>query len=123
MKKGIVERIVDCIREIGEDVYLPSYHEGDCVKRYVVVKYDGAVDLLNVSSTRPTYTIMLYVPKDQYTTLQSFSFKVKQALKKLYPLIEPTGVESGTFYDENVKGHMISLEYLGIRKIKKMKGV
>lgn len=120
---SVIKQIFDCLEKTGEKVYFPGYHEGECTERYIVVKAEGSSKVLNISSERPLYDIMLYVPKNRYTELETMARIVKEALKELYPMVEYTGSESPSFYDDTVKGHMVSLPYQGIRKIKKMKGV
>lgn len=120
MKKSVLKQIYDCLKRTGEEVYFPSQHEGDCTKRYIVIKREGATALLNVSSERPIYSIMLYVPKNNYSQLEDMKMLVEEQLKELYPMVE-YNTDSPTFYDENVKGHMLTMTYVGIRKINRFK--
>lgn len=114
---NVLRSIYDVLKKNDIDVYFPGQHNGECVKEYVVVKSAGVNDEIIVSSERPLYDIMLYVPENKYSSLESSLQKVKQNLKELYPLISYTGVQTESYYDESVKGHMISVQYQGIRKL------
>ena len=62
-------------------------------------------------------TGFVYVPENEYTKLETNVFAIKQELKKLYPRIMYAGNETESFYDEQIKAHMISFQYYGIRKL------
>lgn len=113
----MLKKIYDVLNGAGIDVYFPGVHEGDCVSPYVVVKSGGTMSLISVSSERPLYTIMCYVPADMYSSLEILRDLVKNEIKKLYPAVEYAGNETQSFYDEDVKGHMISFQCQGIRKL------
>lgn len=101
----------------GFDVYSPGQHEGDCISPYVVVRDEGTQKLAGFSSTQSLYDVLCYVPKDQFSTLEPFVAEIKQAMKDLFPAIIPTYFETGSFLDETVQGHMISVQYRNNRKI------
>lgn len=114
---NILKKIRDVLSEDGTDVYFPLQKMGECEKQYIVVKYDGAIDLDSVSSDRPIYTILCYVPRDNYSNLEKFVIETKQKMKKCFPIVMYTGNETPSFYDETYKAHMVSFQYLGCRKI------
>lgn len=113
---SILKQIADIIKADKTKVCFPSQSEGECLQEYVVVKYGGAVDAGNVSSERPIYTIMCYVPQNKYSRLEDFVFETKKKMKKLFPLLSYIGNETPSFYDDKLKAHMISFQYQGIRK-------
>lgn len=115
---NVLKQIRDVLEKDGTDVYFPSQHEGECIKEYIVVKYDGAVDEIVVSSERPIYTIMCYVPQNEYSRLESFIQETKEKMRGIFPLVMYAGNQTPSFYDDSVKGHMISFQYEGCRKIK-----
>lgn len=117
----ILKQIYNALKADGTDVYFPAQHKGECLKEYIVIKADGVAPT-TVSSERPIYTIMLYVPDNKYTRLESFMLETKEKMKSVYPLVSYAGNETPSFYDDEVKGHMISFQYQGIRKIYNMKG-
>ena len=82
-----------------------------------MIKSYGAIQELVVSSERPVYLIMCYVPRNGYSRLESFVRETKQILKELFPLVRYNGNETPSFYDDEIKGHMVSIEYVGCRKI------
>lgn len=115
---SILKTIYDVLKQDGEtDVFFPTQHKGECLKEYIVLKMDGVTNELVVSSERPIYTILCYVPENQYSRLEMFVEETKQKMKKVFPLVMYVGNETPTFYDEEIKGHMISFQYQGCRKI------
>lgn len=115
--KSVLKQIYDCLKNNGYDVYFPSQHEGECLDPYIEVKYDGTMELVGVSSDRPIYDILCYVPENNYSMLERMIFDIKVVLKALYPMIQQTGNETAAYYDEDLKAHMISVQYQGIRKL------
>ena len=114
----VIQKIKDKLSEDGTEVYFPSYHKGECSKPYIVVKHAGAVDIPNISSDRPLYDIMLYVPENKYSFLEEFRNKTMSKLKTLFPMIKfVDGSDVGTIYEEEIKAHMLSIQYQGIRKL------
>lgn len=115
--KPVLKQIYDCLKQNNINVYFAGQHEGECTERYTVIKKGGATTEYNVSSERPLYTIMCYVPKHNYSDIEEYVLEIKKHMKELYPLVMYTGNETDSFYDENVKGHMVSFQYQGCRKI------
>lgn len=112
-----LKKIYDAIAVDGTEVYFAGQHEGDCTSPYVVIKSAGVAQVYGISSERPLYDILLYVPKNQYTKLEGLRAETKGKLKKLFPLVSYAGVETESYFDESNKAHMISLQYQGIRKL------
>ena len=86
MGKEVSKQIYDLLKQNNFDVYFPSQHKGDCISKYVVIKHDGAYQPLTVSSERPIYTIMCYVPGQSYSELESFVLEVKRTMKNIFPV-------------------------------------
>lgn len=105
------------LKESGFDVYFPAQKDGECTSNYVVVKDATTSQVPGFSSTQTYYDIMCYVPKDSFSTLEPFVESVKEAMKKMVPMIKPTYSQTQSFYDDSVKGHMISVQYINYRKI------
>lgn len=115
---SIIKKLIDTLKEDGTEVNMPLQHKGECINKYIVVKMEGVAPTLNVSSERPIYTIMCYVPENNYSELESFVIETKNKMKKMFPLLMYNeGSETPSYYDETVKGHMISFQYLNCRKI------
>ncbi len=38
MTKSVLKQIYDCLKENGIDVYFAGQHEGECIKKYTVIK-------------------------------------------------------------------------------------
>ena len=60
---------------------------------------------------------MCYVPKTQYSKLEPLVQRVKKAMKGLEPLIVPYGSQTPSYYDDGLKAHMISIEYVNYKKM------
>jgi hypothetical protein len=117
MAKEVSKQIYDLLKQNNFDVYFPSQHKGECISKYVVIKHDGVYQPLTVSSERPIYTIMCYVPEQNYSELESFVLDVKRTMKNIFPLVMYAGNETSSYYDDNIKSHMVSFQYYGVRKI------
>lgn len=114
---SVLKQIRDILEEDGTIVCFPSQHKGECIKEYIVIKQDGTVEA-SVSSERPIYTIMCYVPQNNYSDLEMLVSKTKEKMKKIFPLVMYVGNETPSYYDDTIKGHMVSFQYQGCRKIK-----
>jgi beta-galactosidase GanA len=101
----------------GYDVYSPFQKEGDCITPYIVVKNSGSSQHRSFSTDVDLYTIMCYVPRDEYSKLETFVVNVKKAMKDIYPLFIPTGSQTPSFYDDTYKAHMISIDYKNYKKM------
>lgn len=93
----------------GFEVYPPAVKAGECKTPYVVIKLNGDGDIAGVSSTRDYYSIMVYVPKLQYSMLEPLVQKIKKAMKEIEPLFKLLNTQP-SFYDDSVKAHMVSIE-------------
>lgn len=103
--------IYNSLKRDGYDVYSPAQHEGECLSPYIVIKIGLLNQVSTFSSTRYVYDLLVYVPKDEYSILEAFVEKVKSDMKKLEPMIMPMHTQTPSFYDDGVKGHMISIQY------------
>ena len=113
---SILKEVRKTLSSDGTEVYFPSQHEGECLNEYIVVKVSDAIDEIEVSSERPIYTLMLYVPKNRYSDLEDMLNETKIKMKQLFPTLRYVGNQTDSFYDDNVKGHMISIQYERCRK-------
>lgn len=106
-------------RDKGYEVYAPEQHVGDCLSKYIVVMYGGESKVTSISSRFGIYSILCYVPRDRYSELEPFVFKVRSDLKELKPLFKPLddGAQTQVLFDDTVNGHYVSLEYKNVRKI------
>lgn len=101
----------------GFDVYPPATKIGECKTPYVVLKDDGTNQTNSFSSTTTYYTLMCYVPLNEYSSLYEYKESVKEAMKTLEPMVMPMHYETASFYDDTVKAHMISIQYRNHRKL------
>ncbi len=105
------------LKNNGFDTYWPGQHVGDCTSPYVVVKNDGSYKHANFSTDRDMYAVMCYVPRLSYSKLEPLVQDVKASMKELYPMIQPYGQQTPSYYDDTVKAHYISIEYENYKKI------
>lgn len=112
-----LQEIYDFLKKEGYDVYFSGQHKGNCISPYVVIKYDGAIESYIVSSDRPIYTLLCYVPYNMYSSMVQYVYDIKEKMRDLYPAIQYAGNETGSIYDEDIKGYMVSFMYQGVRKI------
>lgn len=104
------------LKDRGIDVYSPGTKTGECTSPYVVVKDAGRVGSSTISSSQDLYDLMCYVPAKNYSTLESFVDRVEQVMDELFPMIRPMHFRTPSFYDDSVKGHMISTQYVNWKK-------
>lgn len=107
--KTIVEAIILVLKENGIEAYPPVTKQGICTKEYVVVKNSGASQIGSFSSEVHYTDVLCYVPQNKYTELEKFKNRVKQIIhNNLYPRVMEAGSETSDYFDEEIKGHMVS---------------
>lgn len=109
--------IFDLLVSKGFEVYSPGTKKGECTSEYIVVKNDGSTQHILASTDVDLYAVMCYVPQQQYSRLETLVLRVKQAMKELYPQVIPYGSQTPSYYDDNYKAHMISIEYKNYKKM------
>ena len=118
MSDSVLKKIYNYLKNNINETYFPGQHVGECFEPYVVIKMDGTASVSGISSERPIYTIMCYVPQGRFTDLYDMVLRVKDIMRGLYPMVMYAGNETPEYYDEQVNGNMISFQYYGIRKIR-----
>ena len=111
------ETIFEHLKKDGFDVYSPGTKRGECLSPYIVVKNNGSSAHTSFSTDVDLYTIMCYVPKMKYSTLEPMLQKVKGCMKELAPMVIPYGQQTPSYYDDDVKAHMVNIEYKNYKKI------
>lgn len=107
--KTVVEAIILCLKDNEVDAYPPATKQGVCTKEYVVVKNSGSSQIGTISSEVHYTDIICYVPQNKYTSLERFKNRVKGIIHdNLYPRVMETGSETQDYFDEDIKGHMVS---------------
>lgn len=99
----------------GFEVFPPAVKAGECSSPYIVVKLNGSSSIAGISSDRDLYSVMVYVPKQQYSRLEPIVQKLKIAMKEIEPMFKLQG-QQPSFYDDSVKAHMVSVEYYNVKK-------
>lgn len=117
MEETRIQDIYMFLKGQGFETYFPAQKSGECLSPYVVVKDATTSKLASFSSTVTYYDLMCYVPRENFTLLAIYVEQVKEAMKKMAPMIMPTYTETQSFYDDSVKGYMISIQYLNYKQI------
>lgn len=104
------------LKSKGFDVYAPAQHQGECTKPYLVLRDEGTTQFQGFSTTQNLYDVLCYVPRDQFTTLETYVDSVEAAMKELFPMVKSMHYRTPSFYDDSVKGHMVSTRYVNYRK-------
>lgn len=117
MSENRWQDIYSHLKQNGFEVYSPGQKSGECKSPYIVVKNNGQIKLSGVSTGRDLYLIMIYVPNNKYSILESLVNNVKDVMKSLKPMIVFDGTQTPSFYDDKVKAHMISLQYRNYKKL------
>lgn len=108
--------IFDHLKANGYNVYFPGEHQGECREPYTVVKISNLGEVAGTSTDFRLYDLLMYVPRDEYASLEPYVDSIKFCMKALYPLIVSTRFETASFYDDSVKAHMVSMQYRNARK-------
>lgn len=105
------------LKSKGHEVYFPGQKEGECLSKYIVIKYAGSTKALSISSRTDLYEIQLYVPKKNYSLIEYFTQEIINEMKELRPLFIPYDNQQDTsFYDDQVKAHFVSITYMNYKK-------
>lgn len=99
------------------DTYSPGIKLGECKEPYIVVKNDGSTKHPSFSTDIDLYAVMCYVPKQNYSSLETLIQQVKKEMKGLEPMIMPYGLQTPSFYDDTLKAHMVSISYRNYKKL------
>lgn len=105
------------LKSNGILAYSPSQKGGECTEPYTVVKDMGASKMAGYSTTVNLYELLCYVPKNSFTKLDEYVSKVEKVMEKLKPMIMPTYYKTPSYYDDAIKGHMVSVQYQNYKKI------
>lgn len=108
--------IYDKLKEHGIDVYSPGQKVGECTSPYVVVKNAGRLVSTEISSSQDQYDLMCYVPKENYSTLESFVDNIETIMDELFPMLRSLHFRTASYYDDSVKAHMISTQFVNWKK-------
>lgn len=108
-----------CLLDAGFEVYSPGQHTGDCKSKYVVIRFAGSMQKLQLSTKQVQYELLCYVPVLRYAEMEEFCASVKLAMKALYPMFVDLDEDLPDFLDEDIKGHMRTLKYRVYEKIER----
>lgn len=105
------------LKDDNFDVYSPGIKVGDCIMPYVVVAISSSTVHSQFSTNVDLYSIMCYVPKQEYSKLEPYVRAVEESLKKIEPMLLPYGQRQPSYYDDSIQAHMVSVMYKNYKKI------
>ncbi len=117
MTRSRLRDIYLSLKEQGVAVYFPAQKQGECTSPYVVVKDMLTTQFHEFSTTVTYYDVLCYVPHDRFSTLELFVERVKDCMRRLYPMLTPTYEQTASYFDEAVKAYMVSIRYKNYRQI------
>lgn len=115
MEKTRYEDIMDFLLSQNYEVFAPGVHKGQIKNPYIVVKPSSTQKLMNYSSYIQYYDIMVY-GRTLTETVRIFE-EVNEKMKQMRPMIICTFSSTPPFYDDDIKGYMISTQYRNAKKI------
>lgn len=110
------EDIFNQLKTSGFDVYSPGIKTGDCITPYVVVTISSSTEHPSFSTNVDLYSVMCYVPKQEYSKLEPYVHSVEESIAELEPMILSYGQRQPSYYDDSVKAHMVSITYKNYKK-------
>lgn len=113
--KSRLEDIMDFLISQGYSVFATGAHKGQVSSPYIVVKPTRANRYLQYSSVIQYYDILIY--GRTLTETNKLANEVDKKMEQLRPMIVCTYNRQEAFYDDDVKGYMISMEYRNMKKI------
>lgn len=113
--RTVWEQMYDYLKSKGYEVYSPGQHEGEALSKYLVIMDSGTIS--GTRMEQKIYSIMCYIPRNQYSQVEETVNKLKKDMVEMFPLLRPTGNETPVIFDDTVSGYMASIEYMNYRKI------
>lgn len=113
--KSRLEDIMDFLISQGYSVFAVGAHKGQVSSPYIVVKVTRANRYLQYSSVIQYYDILIY--GRTLTETNKLANEIDKKMEQLRPMIVCTYSRQEAFYDDDVKGYMISTEYRNLKKI------
>ena len=104
------------LAKAGFSVYSPGQHTGECFEPYVVVTIGSALPYNNYTTIQTPYDILCYVPEKAFSTLEKFVASVEECLDEC-DFLRSAHYRTASYYDADVKGHMISTQYVNYRRM------
>lgn len=102
----------------GYEIYSPGQKRDKCINPYVVIKENGTHALVGNISGYKIFDIIIYYPLDQYSEMEFYVENIKGALKEIENL-RPTGNETSTIIDNEVKAYTTSVEYQQFKSLRR----
>ena len=116
-----LQDIFDHLQSNGFKVYFPAQHVGECKEPYIVVRLNPLTEVIGFSTDFQSYSVLCHVPRLNYGMFESYIRSVKTCMKDLFPMIVSERVQSQSFYDDQLKGHVVDVGYRNAQKFNHQK--
>lgn len=117
MQESRLKDIYKHLKSKNFDVYFTGQHKGDCINPYVVIKQGVSSKFQDISTNIDYYELLVYVPKDKPSQIETMLAEVELAMKELYPMIKSQNERTEMFFDDTVNGWMRSTLYSNYRRM------
>lgn len=107
------------LKNSGYDVYPPGIKQGECKTPYIVVKGAGVSKAPGISSNVALFDLLVYVPKNSYSAIETFIRGLEEVMDGMFPMIRPSHYQTTPYYDDAVKAWMVSVQYKNYQKNKR----
>ncbi|MCB2300394.1 hypothetical protein [Clostridium tagluense] len=117
--KTLWQKIFLHLNQKGYEVYSPGQKRDKCEASYVVIKENGVHGQEGGNKVGfKLFDIIMYCPLTNYSNMEFYAENIKQALKEMKEL-RPTGVETPSIIDDEVKAHTSSIEYQALKTLRR----
>lgn len=119
-KTSVWQIVADILQKYGSlPVFPPATHKGVCKEPYIVLKEDGAGNVIGCSSMYRYFRIMIYVPRNEYSKLDQYEAEVREVLSdNVFPLLLPFGNHESDYFDDNYDAHLRQMVYRNVYRDK-----
>ena len=112
---GRLEDIMDFLLKENYSVFAAGAHKGQVLNPYIVVKPTRAQQYMQYSSIIQYYELLYY--GRTLTEVVNLQLTVDEKMKEMRPMIVCTHNTTEPYYDDIIKGYMVSTEYRNMRQI------
>lgn len=117
--KTVWQKIYLHLKKKGFEVYSVGQKRDKCTNSYIVLKEDGTHALNSNVNGYKLFDVIIYHPKENYSTMELYVEDVKKILKdkEMSKYLRPTGNETPSILDTEVEGYTSSIEYIQYKKL------
>jgi len=112
------QKIFLYLKKLGYEVYSPGQKRDKCQNSYVVIKENGTFRVAGNVAGYKLFDIIIYHPMSNYSTMEFYVENIKKAIKDIDELV-PTGNETPSIIDDQIKAYTTSIEYKQFKKLRR----